>query len=159
MELVTPVAVCIVRKDGRILFIRREGKTFGGLLSLPGGKIDFGETLEGAAERELEEETGVRSRFRKNLATIPEHVVENGKVVKHLMIQLCEMEYIEEKGQREFESHWLEEEELDSRKVEFTPSDRLMVKEILMKGRQGGHFSVIERTEQGYLQKEFREIG
>lgn len=158
MNLVTPVAISIVLKDGKVLFIRRGGKTFSGLLSLPGGKIDFGESIEQAALRELEEETGVRSRFVRHLATIPEHIIEDGKVSKHLMIQLCEMEHIGDVGEREFEPEWVELEELDSMKGEITPSDYLMIKRILLQGNHRSHFSVIEKSGSDYTQKEFREI-
>jgi 8-oxo-dGTP diphosphatase len=42
-----------------VLMIRRGGDPFRGLLALPGGFVDVGETVEQAALRELEEETGV----------------------------------------------------------------------------------------------------
>jgi mutator protein MutT len=158
MDFVLPVVVCSVVKDGKVLFIRRRGKTFAGLLSLPGGKIDFGETLERAAERELEEETGVRARFVKHLATIPEHIVEDGRVIKHMVIQLCSMEHLGQSGQGEFDPEWISLEDMDSRKQEITPSDYLMIKRILLEGNHRGHHSVIERKGSGYVQREFRGI-
>jgi 8-oxo-dGTP diphosphatase len=42
-----------------VLMIRRGGDPFRGMLALPGGFVDVGETVEQAALRELEEETGV----------------------------------------------------------------------------------------------------
>ena len=158
MELVIPVVIGAVLKDGKALFIRRRGKTFAGLLSLPGGKIDFGETVEKAAERELEEETGVRSRFVRHLATIPEHIVENERILKHLIIQFCEMEYLGEGDKKEFEPVWVKLDKLDSRKDEITPSDYLMLRRILVPGNLKSHHSIIERTDSGYVQREFRKI-
>ena len=42
-----------------VLMIRRGGDPFKGMLALPGGFVDVGETVEQAALRELQEETGV----------------------------------------------------------------------------------------------------
>ncbi|MFI0541710.1 NUDIX hydrolase [Streptomyces sp. WSLK1-3] len=52
----------IVRSEDRVLLGLR-ANTFGaGSWGLPGGHLEVGETLTGAACRELEEETGVRAR-------------------------------------------------------------------------------------------------
>ncbi|MBB4264722.1 NUDIX hydrolase [Roseospira visakhapatnamensis] len=59
-----PVAATIaaVFHEGRILLVRRANPPDMGRWGFPGGKIDFGETIESAAVRELFEETGVRAR-------------------------------------------------------------------------------------------------
>jgi mutator protein MutT len=158
MDLVTPVAASILIRDGKVLLIRRKGKTFDGLLSIPGGKIDFGETIESAALRELGEETGVKASFRRHLATIPEHITENGRVIKHLMIQLCELDYQGDLGTREFEPVWVPLADLGSVRGEMTPSDYHMIQDILLSDSPGTWFSLLEKTADGYVQKEFRRI-
>jgi 8-oxo-dGTP diphosphatase len=158
VELIVPVTCGIVIQEGKILFIRRKGKTFSGLLSLPGGKIDFGETIETASVREIEEETGVRTKFRNHLATIPEHITRNGEVIKHMIIHLCELEPAGEPSQGEFKRVWLSPEELESRRQEITPSDFHMVHDIHLSSQPGTYFSSIEDTGTGYVQKEFRRI-
>ena len=54
-----PVAVTLVPVDGGLLLIRRLVEPQVGKLALPGGYINFGETWQAAAAREVAEETGV----------------------------------------------------------------------------------------------------
>ncbi|KRX08930.1 NUDIX hydrolase domain protein [Pseudocohnilembus persalinus] len=48
------------------LLIKREGKAYKGLWSLPGGHLEFGETVNEAMLRELKEETGYRGKMCTN---------------------------------------------------------------------------------------------
>ncbi|GBF08442.1 ADP-ribose pyrophosphatase [Aeropyrum pernix] len=53
---------CLVFRDGRILLVKRKYPPGRGKWSIPGGHVRLGETLEEAAVRELEEETGIKGR-------------------------------------------------------------------------------------------------
>ncbi|MDB5572365.1 MAG: hydrolase [Hyphomicrobiales bacterium] len=53
-------ASAAVFREGRVLLGARRLPPFDQIFSLPGGLVETGETLEQAAAREVEEETGVR---------------------------------------------------------------------------------------------------
>ncbi len=58
--IVLVVAVALIDVDGRVLLAQRPaGKPMAGLWEFPGGKVDAGETPEGALIRELAEELGI----------------------------------------------------------------------------------------------------
>jgi len=48
---------CIIRIEGRILLIHRKNPPHG--WALPGGFVDYGESIEDAVRREMKEETGL----------------------------------------------------------------------------------------------------
>jgi 8-oxo-dGTP diphosphatase len=47
-------------RDDKILLVRRAQSPAKGFYSLPGGRVEFGETLHAALHREIGEETGLR---------------------------------------------------------------------------------------------------
>ena len=49
----------LIERDGKILLVKRNHEPFKDYWCLPGGHIDFGETAEEAAAREVKEETGL----------------------------------------------------------------------------------------------------
>jgi len=58
-RIVIGVAAVIWNGDGRVLLIRRAKAPRKGEWSLPGGKVEFGESLHAAVLREVREETGL----------------------------------------------------------------------------------------------------
>jgi ADP-ribose pyrophosphatase YjhB (NUDIX family) len=47
-------------RDGKILLVRRARSPGQGFYSLPGGRVEFGESLHEALHREVSEETGLK---------------------------------------------------------------------------------------------------
>jgi ADP-ribose pyrophosphatase YjhB (NUDIX family) len=49
-----------VFRNGKVLLVRRARSPGKGFYSLPGGRVEFGESLHAALHREVDEETGLR---------------------------------------------------------------------------------------------------
>ena len=63
------VTAAVIEKDGCVLLTRRApGRRLAGLWEFPGGKVEPGESLEEALERELEEELAIQARIGPQLA-------------------------------------------------------------------------------------------
>jgi 8-oxo-dGTP diphosphatase len=60
LDIVLVAACALLDADGRVLLAKRpQGRPLAGLWEFPGGKVEPGETPEGALVRELEEELGI----------------------------------------------------------------------------------------------------
>jgi len=62
-----PTVDIIIETMGGVVLIQRKNKPFG--WALPGGFVDYGESLEKAAVREALEETGLRVKLVRQLKT------------------------------------------------------------------------------------------
>jgi 8-oxo-dGTP diphosphatase len=60
---VLAASIAVFRGDGKVLLATRTQPPASGVWSLPGGKVEPGETLEQAALRELTEEVGITARM------------------------------------------------------------------------------------------------
>jgi ADP-ribose pyrophosphatase YjhB (NUDIX family) len=83
--------VLAIFKDNKIVLVKREKHAFCGYWAIPGGKLNFGETIEQAAVRICEKETGLNIVSGKYLATIQELVRENQNNKHHFILLLCKI--------------------------------------------------------------------
>ncbi|WP_110650668.1 NUDIX hydrolase [Salinicola peritrichatus] len=65
-----PATIAAVIRDGNVLLVRRRNPPDANHWGFPGGKIDFGETVESAALRELHEETCVQASVVKTFTAV-----------------------------------------------------------------------------------------
>jgi len=91
------VGVLVQDSEGKILLGKRKGNLGENTFSLPGGHLEFGETLEECARRELKEETDLDGMDFKvvslaNDVAYGKHYVTIGLVVKTFSGEIKAME-------------------------------------------------------------------
>ena len=70
---------CLVWKDGKFLMGKRRGSHGAETWSVPGGHLEFGETIEEAATREVLEESGLKVKGVKFLAVTSDYMPDEDK--------------------------------------------------------------------------------
>jgi len=53
----------LIRKDDGYVFVKRKNEPYKGHWAIPGGLVEYGETVEQAAIREAKEETGLEAKL------------------------------------------------------------------------------------------------
>jgi 8-oxo-dGTP diphosphatase len=85
----------VVFKDNKVLLVKRAKHPARGLWAIPGGKVELGETLQQAAQREILEETGITILSKNPIYTFD--VIEkdeNNQIRFHYVIVDLVADYI-----------------------------------------------------------------
>ncbi len=128
-----PSVGALIIEEDKLLMIRRGNPPFEGYWSIPGGKIKWGEKLEEALKREVQEELSVEVEVGE-LAGIVESIVEKeGDVVYHYILidYFCRIISGTPKASSDaLELRWVSLKEL--RNIKVTPSLLKLLKELKM---------------------------
>ena len=134
-ELQVPrIAVgAVIKEHGKVLLVKRKRPPAEGLWAIPGGKVKWGETLEDALKREIEEEAHVKIEIEKFLKTVEVFARnEKNEIVFHYVI-LDYLARIKEgepfAGDDALEIRWFTKNELDEFPV--TETTRQLLREQL----------------------------
>ena len=150
------IVVGSVVKDGKCLLIRRAKEPYKDHWSIPGGKLEYGEDVSCAIEREIMEETGLTAKFT-GLKGIVSEVLRDHKtdaVAGHFLIWVCGLDHLsgEPVEREEGNVQWFDGEELEKQKHSVIPSDYLMVKRFIFGESSAIKFHTVRMrsTDNGY---------
>ena len=158
-ELPLAVAISALIKDNQILLIKRLKGDYVGLLGLPGGKIEKNEHLSEAAIREILEESGIESDFKNYLGFVSEHLIENGNILQHFLLHVCELEPKTANILNDSEGKlaWFNLDDLQNLKDKIIPSDFLIIKKIVKNREKGYYNCILEKSGDNYFLKKFEK--
>ncbi len=111
----------IVFNNSRVLLVRRGQPPSQDLWAIPGGRVEIGETLQEAAEREILEETGITIRAREPVYTF-DYIERDGSGPPRFHYVIIDLiaDYVRgttRPGDDAAEVRWVSAEELGSLKV------------------------------------------
>ena len=146
-----PVALTAVAGPSGILLIQRKKNPFAGLWGLPGGKIEYGEDLDAAAEREVSEETGIKAVFDDYRGLVTERVYRDDTLTAHYLLHVCRLrpDAGELRSSDEGDVRWFPIDDLDRLQRTLIPSDRLILERLVFREPAGRCFRCVVREQNG----------
>ena len=130
-----PAVIGVIFREGRVLLVRRANPPDVGKWGFPGGKIERGESIARAAEREIMEETGITARAGRVFTAVDcFDRREDGLLHQHFILLAVACEWLagEPVGADDaLEARWFTEEEWGGSDLAL----RLDVPEVIRQGR------------------------
>lgn len=124
---------------GRVLLVRRKNPPAQGTWAIPGGRVELGETLQQAAEREVFEETGIVIRAGAPVLTLDVIDTDDaGRIRFHYVIIDLAADYIRGRpiaGDDALAVRWFSPEALETAAV--NRSTRQLLQQRLHFGKNG----------------------
>lgn len=122
----------IVFEENKVLLVRRGQPPAEGAWAIPGGRVELGESMQKAAEREIREETGLIVRAKAPVFTFDVVVRDdNGRVRFHYVIVDLIADYVSGElrpGDDALEARWVSSTEMES--LGISPNTRNVLKNL-----------------------------
>ena len=144
------VVLCGVTHANALLLIRRRKPPYAGHWGLVGGKMEFGETVAQAAEREAFEETGLAAAFERVKGVVNENLVNRGRITAHFVLFVCRLraDQTEHVESEEGELRWFTQDEIHAERPNIIPTDYRMIQTMLLRPTDDAPFAEASMQEE-----------
>ena len=122
------VVAAIIRREGEVFATQRGYGDWKDWWEFPGGKMELGETPEGALKREIREELSTEINVDEFLCTV-EYDYPKFHLTMHCFLCSLQTEAIHLNEHEA--SRWLRKDELES--VNWLPADKIVIKALGMR--------------------------
>ena len=114
------VGAVVIHRE-RVLLVQRGNAPYRGLWCIPGGRVQYGETLQHAAEREILEETGITIKAKQPVYTFEIIDTENDEHPLHYVVIDLEADYVSgdiKPDDDALDAKWFSKDEIDQDHVQ-----------------------------------------
>ena len=134
-DRILTVVLCGIVHDGRWLLIKRSKPPYEGYWGLVGGKMEPGETVAEAAEREAMEETRLPAKFDRLKGVVNETLTEGERVAAHFVLFVCRLrtDGHDHAAGEEGQLRWFTPEDIRAERPDVIPTDYRMIESLLLR--------------------------
>jgi ADP-ribose pyrophosphatase YjhB (NUDIX family) len=152
-----PASIGVIKDDesSDVLFIKRQKPPFQNMWSLPGGKIEADEHVEGGVIREVLEECGISCEINGFLGVVSEIVFENGLIARNHLLHIFELRLI--KGNLYKTCSWINPFDIENSN-NIPPSDIMIVKKMLFEKESNYYNCVLSYDREKYSLIKFERL-
>ena len=111
----------VVIHQERVLLVKRGNAPYQGMWCIPGGRVQYGETLQQAAEREILEETDIIIKAKQPVYTFEIIETENTDQPLHYVVIDLEADYVSgdiKPDDDALDARWFAKDEIDQDHVQ-----------------------------------------
>lgn len=154
-----PVVLGAVIRRDRLLLIKRNFVPFIGLWGMPGGKVHFGEHLDQAVSREVQEESNIKTEWIRLCGVVTEvlHLSKNTRL--HYLLHVCKLKPLTFviKSSKEGKVQWFSLKNRAELKKIMIPSDFVMLNRLVIDEPEKLYYRCeVKKENKNYIIKEFK---
>ena len=149
------VSLSVISLNGKVLLLKRPHGDYEGLWSLPGGKIEPGESPEDAAQREVLEETGLHTTPTRFVGLVSSSFHEEGILRKQFLLHIFELTPHASPSSLPNGLRWVDLHSIPNFQAEIIPGDYHILTRLLPASKPPLHHQVVERQGKSLVLRHF----